>query len=100
MYRDGSSKVVYQVKCKGFFDFKGIAKTTNNELQDIINSTKTKNLILTVKKSAKEVEYIVPMTYESIVNEDVVLSKQLDRRLVIDVLEVEITTENMEKIQK
>lgn len=40
------------------------------------------------------------MTYESIVNEDVVLSKQLDRRLVIDVLEVEITTENMEKIQK
>ena len=95
-----SSKVVYQVKCKGFSDFEGIDKTTNNELQDIINSTKTKNLISTVKKSAKEVEYIVPMTYENIVNEDVVLPKQLDRRLVIDVLEVEITTENMEKIQK
>lgn len=91
---------IIQVKCKGFSDFKGIATTTNNELQDIINCTKTKNLISTVKKSAKEVESIVTITYESVVNEEVVLSKQLDRRLVIDVLEAEITTENMEKIQK
>ncbi|GFZ30099.1 hypothetical protein CSC2_06250 [Clostridium zeae] len=91
---------IIQVKCKGFSDFKGIAATTNNELQDIINCTKTKNLISTVKKSAKKVESIVTMTYESVVNEEVVLSKQLDRRLVIDVLEAEITTENMEKIQK
>lgn len=38
-----SSKVVYQVKCKGFSDFKGIDKTTNNELQDIINLTNCNN---------------------------------------------------------
>jgi ATP-dependent DNA helicase RecQ len=47
-----------QVKCKGFSGFKSIDKTTNNELNTIINSTKTKNLISSVKNHLRR---LVPL---------------------------------------
>ncbi|MGL5151288.1 MAG: RecQ family ATP-dependent DNA helicase [Clostridium sp.] len=84
--------------CKGFSDFKGILSVDNKELEDIIKCTKTKNLISTVKKAEVEVDTLVNMTYESFVNDQLKLSKPLDRRLIVNVNEENIDEENMRKI--
>lgn len=87
-----------EVKCKGFSDFKGIMTTTDSNLETVISSTKTKNLISTIKKTNFEAESIVTMAYESVVDGKTKLSKPLDRRLIINVVESEISEKNMKKI--
>lgn len=84
--------------CKGFSDFKGISSIENKELESIIECTKTKNLISTVKKSNVEVEKIVNMTYECFIEDKLKLIKPLDRRLVIDINASKIDDYYMQKI--
>lgn len=91
---------MFEIKCKGFSDFKGISKVENKELEDIIASSKTKNLITTVKKSKKDVKFIVDLTYKSFLNGEIKLSKPLDRRLIIDINEPMITEENIKDIEE
>lgn len=89
---------IINILCKGFSDFKGITSTSDNELESLINSTKTRNLITTIKKSAKTAQEIVEKTYECVVDGKAVLSKPLDRRLIIDVKENEIDDDKMNSI--
>ena len=65
---------------------------------DIINSTKTKNLISTVKKTKLDVQTIIDKVYEAVVTNMATTKKPLDRRLVVEVLQEEISDEKMKNI--
>jgi superfamily II DNA helicase RecQ len=86
---------VLKIECKGFSDLKSITNVKDKALIDIINSTKTKNLITTVKKSKVDVKTIVNKVYKSEVfsftkdkNYSIMVSKKYlnpeDRVLIID----------------
>lgn len=90
---------VLKIECKGFSDLKSITNVKDKTLTDIINSTKTKNLITTVKKSKVDVKTIVYKVYESVVKGVAITTKPLDRRLIVDVIEQEISEAKMQDIQ-
>jgi len=89
---------ILKIECKGFSDLKNLSNVTDKALEDIINCTKTKNLITTVKKSKLDVKTIINKVYESIVKGLATTSKPLDRRLIVDVLEREISGSKMQDI--
>lgn len=90
---------IIDIKGKGFCDFKFIEKTEDDYLNRMIKSTKTKNIITTIKKTGENVENILNNTYKSIVNEDVKLAdKGLSKRLIIDTKQSEISKESMTNI--
>lgn len=93
-----NSKVL-KIECKGFSDLKSITNVKDKTLTDIIDSTKTKNLITTVKKSKVDVKTIVNKVYESVVKGLATTTKPLDRRLIVDVIEQEISEAKMQNIQ-
>ena len=41
--------------------------------------------IFCIKKTKKDVKFIVDLTYKSFLNDEIKLSKPLDRRLIIDI---------------
>lgn len=86
------------IKAKGFSGLKNLEEVKDNDLLDIISSTKTKNLISTVKKTRFDVQYIIDKVYEAVVNKLAVTKAPLDRRLVIEVFEKEISKEIMDNI--
>lgn len=90
---------VLKIECKGFSDLKSITNVKDKALIDIINSTKTKNLITTVKKSKVDVKTIVNKVYKSVVKGLATTTKPLDRRLIVDVIEQEISEAKMHDIQ-
>lgn len=92
---------IIDIKGKGFSDFKFIEETDDSYLNKIINATKTKNIITTIKKTGESVEEILNNTYRSIVNEDIKLSKKgLDKRLIIDTKQSQISDGNMKNIHE
>lgn len=93
-----NSKIL-KIECKGFSDLKNITNIKDKTLTDIIDSTKTKNLITTVKKSKVDVKTIVNKVYESVVKGLATTTKPLDRRLIVDVIEQEISEAKMQDIQ-
>ncbi|CVK20104.1 RecQ family ATP-dependent DNA helicase [Sporomusa sphaeroides] len=90
---------VLKIECKGFSDLKSITNVKDKTLTDIINSTKTKNLITTVKKSKFDVKTIINKVYKGIVNGLATTTKPLDRRLIVEVIEQEISNVKMQDIQ-
>ena len=89
-----------QILCKGFADLKNLVDVQDKELEDIIGCTKTKNLMTTTKKSKVAVKEIVRKVYESLVCGTAHTTKPLERRLIIEILEKEISQAKMEDIQK
>lgn len=89
-----------EVKCKGFSTFKCIKSTSNKTLEKIMELTRIKSLISSSKKSSYDIKEIVGMTYDGIINDDVSLSKPIDRRLIIDVKKDNIDDEVLRKIQE
>lgn len=90
---------VLEIVCKGFSDLKNLTKIKNKELSGIVECTKTKNLISTVKKSKVDVEKIVSMVYDSLVTAKSIATKPTDKRLIINVLEEEISEDKLQIIQ-
>lgn len=90
---------VLRIECKGFSDLKSLKNVEDKALTDIINSTKTKNIITTVKKSKVNVKTIVNKVYESVVKGLATTTKPLDRRLIVEVIEREISEVKMQAIQ-
>lgn len=91
---------ILKIVCKGFSNLKSLYDIKVRELIDIIDSTKTKNLITTAKKINASIKAIVDKVYECLISGDVSTSKPLDRRLIIHVLEAEISDEKMKEIMK
>lgn len=93
------SSEVLRIVCKGFSDLKCLTNIKDKELADIVASTKTKNLISTVKKSGVDVKEVVAKVYGSVSNGKAATTKPLDRRLIVDVIEEDISEEKMQLIQ-
>lgn len=91
---------IMKILCKGFADLKNLVDVQDKELEDIIGCTKTKNLMTTTKKSKVAVKEIVRKVYENLVCGSAHTSKPLERRLIIEILEKEISQAKMEDIQK
>lgn len=89
-----------KVECKGFSTFKCIKSTSNQKLEEIMSLTRIKSLISSFKKSSYDIKDIVDTTYEGIINGEVILSKPIDRRLVIDVKKKEIDKKDLNMIQE
>lgn len=89
---------VLAIKSKGFSGLKNLDDVKEKKLLEIINSTKTKNLISTVKKTQLEVQFIIDKVYEAVVTKMAITKKPLDRRLVVEVLQEEISEEKMKSI--
>lgn len=89
---------VLSIKSKGFSGLKGLDDVKDKSLLDIINSTKTKNLISTVKMTKLDAQNIIDKVYEAVVTNMATTKKPLDRRLVVEVLEQEISEDNMKAI--
>lgn len=86
------------IKSKGFSGLKNLDEVKDNDLLDIIKSTKTKNLISTVNKTKLDVQTIIDKVYEAVVTNKAKTIKPLDRRLVVKVLEDDISEEKMGNI--
>ena len=89
-----------KVECKGFSTFKCIKSTSNQKLEKIMSLTRIKSLISSFKKSSYDIKDIVDITYEGIINGEVILSKPIDRRLVIDVKKDKIDNKDLNMIQE
>lgn len=89
---------VLTIKSKGFSGLKGLDDVKDKSLLDIVNSTKTKNLISTVKMTKLDVQNIIDKVYEAVVTNMATTKKPLDRRLVVEVLEQEISEDKMKAI--
>jgi ATP-dependent DNA helicase RecQ len=104
------STLPYFLKCeavtiegKGFTNLKVFKKNSDAQLQEIIDSSKTGMVIPILKKeknknlSCKE---FFNITYKPLVNEDATLSKNLDKCLIIDATEEELSNEQLDTIEK
>jgi ATP-dependent DNA helicase RecQ len=87
-----------QIVTKGFSDLKSITNVKNIELQKIIDSTKTKIIIRSAKESGVSVQKIIDMVYNGIINDDLEIIKPLDRRLIINVREEELSESQLDEI--
>lgn len=59
----------------------------------------TRKLITTVKRSKVDVKTITNNVYESVVKDMATTTKPLDRRLIVEVIEQEISEAKMQEIQ-
>ena len=89
---------VLSIICKGFSNLKCLLDVKDTDLQTILNSTKTKGLISSVKKTNIEPQIITNNVYKSILNGNVKTDKALDRRLIIKTNESQISDEKMKGI--
>lgn len=91
------------IEGKGFTGLKVFKDNSNTQLEEIINSTRTGMVIPVLLKdkfaklSCKE---FFNITYSSLVNEEAILSKNLDKCLIIEATESELTEEQLETIAK
>jgi ATP-dependent DNA helicase RecQ len=87
-----------QIIAKGFSDLRSLINVKNIELQKIIDSTKTKILIRSAKESGVSVPKIIDMVYDSIINGGLEMIRPLDRRLIINVREEELSESQLDEI--
>lgn len=90
---------IIEIKGKGFSDFKNLSNVKDKELLDLISCSKTKNLVTTVKNSKIDVNIILKTVYKNLVLGTVNTTKPLDRRLILNVIESEISKIHMDEIQ-
>lgn len=86
------------IQAKGFSGLKHVDALEDQRLADVINSSKTKSLLTTVKKTELEVQTIIDMVYEAVVKNRAKLHKPLDKVLFLDVLEDTLTEDMMRAI--
>lgn len=87
-----------QIDAKGFSDLKMLSDIKNKKLIKIFESTKTKYLISSAKKSGENITEIIDLVYTCIVNDEVKLIKPPDRRLIISMKEEELSDEQQDMI--
>ena len=87
-----------KILTKGFSDLKSLININNVTLQEIFDSTRTKTLISSTKKSKIDVFEIIKLVYDSIINGEVETIKPLDRRLIIKVQEKELSDTQLDNI--
>lgn len=89
---------VLTVKSKGFSGLKNLDDIKDEDLLNMVNSTTTKNLITTARKTNLDVQTIIDKVYEAVITGMAKTTKPLDRRLVIEAFEKEISEDKMRLI--
>lgn len=84
--------------CKGVANLNCLKDITDIRLKKIYDSTKTKSLIKSATNSGESVKQIVDLIYDSIIKNNVKLSKHLDKCLIIEPFVQEITDQKMTEI--
>jgi ATP-dependent DNA helicase RecQ len=74
---------ILQIEAKGFTNVKMLSKIKSDKLQEFYDSTTTKGTISIIKKQNCSPSYIGQLVYESIANDNVKLSKNLDKCLIV-----------------
>lgn len=86
---------------KGFTNLKVFKTNTNATLKNIVNSSKT-GMVIPVLLKPENANYscrdFFNITYKALVDEEATLTKNLDKCLIINATETELTTEQLENI--
>lgn len=80
---------------KGFADLKDIENITDSKIKELVDNSKTKAFGSLLKKNDISVDELTDLVYGGFVNNCYTLKKALQKWLIIDVLEEEISTERM-----
>ena len=89
------------IEGKGFTGFKVFKTNTNTKLKAIVNSSKTGMVIPVLLKpdySSLSCKDFFNITYKALVNNEAILTKNLDKCLIINAKEKELTKEQLENI--
>lgn len=89
---------ILKIICKGFSNLKSLYDIQDAGIQNIVDSTKTKSLLKTIKNTKLVPQKIINEVYKSILSGSVKINKPLDRRLIIERIELEVSDEKMKKI--
>ena len=89
-----------RIVTKGFADLKVLTDIRNQKLADIYNSTKTKLLLRSAKESGMGVPELAEFVYECLVKNEVQATKPLDKRLVIEILDNELSESKLNEIME
>lgn len=87
-----------RIVAKGFGHIKELTCISNAELKQVFDSTKTKLLITSMKKSGKRIDEIINLVYSAIVRNEASIVK-LDKSLVVDVIESELSNNDLDLIE-
>lgn len=89
-----------KIVCKGFSALSFLSSITDPELQALYDSTKNKGIILTAKKNGISPAEVAEKTYSSLINGTAKAKKAPERWLILEVYNIEIDDETMERIKK
>lgn len=87
-----------KIECKGFDDLSKLDEIKDKELQFYFDYTKTKNFVTTTKRANIEPKCLAETVYKNILNGNAKVKKALERWLILNVLEENITNEKMKEI--
>ena len=87
-----------KIDCKGFTSLKNIESSTDDKINEWLNLTKTKGLVITSKKAETEPSEIIEYVYQCYIDGKVELCKPFEKVLVLDILTEEITNDIMNNI--
>lgn len=91
------------IEGKGFTGLKVFKTNTNTRLKAIVDSSKTGMVIPILSKpenSSLSCKEFFNITYKAIVDEEATLTKNLDKCLIINATETELTSEQLDNISK
>ena len=89
---------IIRIIAKGFSDLKMLYDIESKDLNTIFDSTKTKSLISSAKKSKKMVTDIIDLVYNGIITDKVKYTKPPDKRLIIDIIGDKLSDNQMDAI--
>lgn len=91
---------ILSIAAKGFTNLNNLSKITDNELQQLYDSTKTRNTITTLKKTAMKPDAFARKVYDCVVAGKVKLAKPFDKCLIIDSHTSELTDHHIKTLEK
>jgi len=91
---------IISITAKGFTNLDNLTNVKLKNISNLINSTKTKSIITTVKNTKKSPSQIVEIIYSAVVNEDVELSKAFNKCIIIENGYETLDDKQIEIIQK
>lgn len=91
---------IISIISKGFTNLDNLSNVKLKSINLLLNSTKTKSLITTVKKTKMPVNQIVKLIYTAVVNGNIQLSKPFNKCLIIENNFKTLNEEVINKIQE
>lgn len=87
-----------RIVCKGFSGLSELYDITDSEIERFYHSTPAKGYVKTVKKSGLRPEEFSGKIYAAVLQGKVKLKKPLERWLIVDIANTEISEEQMERM--